>query len=316
METLDHRALIPPSGVELAGIVRRALAELEHQHGVGPLGQRQTEFRSLQAERIQIRLRIIGNELVDPQVLQPFQRLLHLGAVGAGFPSRQNHAPQLIGGIAMEFEYLPGVGHRQPIERQPPHVRQPDVAPIIGLPRNELQQIGIRHVHLADADHLEEDLVAGAGFEPDMNEVLLVALLKHQGRLGGGEAVLFVHVLHAPQFLSGDEGCRREMFQPAEEVLHAAGLRGIRDRSGQQPQPVCPFRANLQLSLGQHPDARDRRSLQRRQDFRRSGGGAVQVAFDKEDEGEQRDRGRHPEPGVSGVHGAGRAGRRREGMRE
>ena len=120
-----------PPCVNEPGIVGQALAELEPSYRVGALAQSHLKLGRLQAQRIQIRPGIVWNELTNPDALEHLQRFFGLGVIGARL-QRVNHAPELAGGIAPQFKNLRAVGHRQPVECEPLHIKQRRVAPVIG----------------------------------------------------------------------------------------------------------------------------------------------------------------------------------------
>ena len=120
---------------------------------------------------------MLWNKLHGAQALQFIQTLLDSGRVCPG-GKRPDHAPKLIARVALQFKDFPAIGNRQPIENKLFKVQQRRIAPVIGVLRNQLQQVRIDNIDCLDTDDLEVKLIARAGFCTDQEACLFLALLE------------------------------------------------------------------------------------------------------------------------------------------
>ena len=125
------------SGIDLRRIIRRAFPDVNGGNKIGAAAEPQIEVGGLQAERGQIRIRVVGDKLRDLRGLQLLQRVGDAVAVGARL-QRPDHAPEMVRRVAPQFDDFRAVGQHDPVAVACRLLHQRGVAPVVGRVRNEI----------------------------------------------------------------------------------------------------------------------------------------------------------------------------------
>jgi len=124
---------------------------------------------NLETEGLEFCLRLVGDELVDPQGFELLEQVSEPVGVGSGLDGRVNDAPEIIGRVVLQLDDLgvvgaiETVGQGDVVERQTSQLNEGCVAPIVLGAGDFPEQVRIHDIDPRHTDDLEVQLVAGGG---------------------------------------------------------------------------------------------------------------------------------------------------------
>ena len=300
----DDVRVAEAAGEDERGIVGRAFAELHGDQAVGTGGEAQLGLGCEQAEGIGINLRIVADEGLHGPALEVFEELLEARVVGALGGLGQGEAPELIGGVALQFELARTDADVDAVEVHAGQVEERGAAPVGARARELVEQRGFDDVDGVGVAEAQVEFVAdgGAGAEAQLGAVV-AELQADDGARGIQSVIGEAAGLGLPRRL-GDERAPAQLGGGAREGFDGRGEGGVVERRGEEPGFVGAQRAEGELVL-RDLDRSDERGFQvgkEAREFRRGGRGFLGAALEEEDEQEQRDGGEHQPFGRLGVH--------------
>ena len=179
-------------GIDLVRIVRGGLAGVDGGEQIGVATEPDIELRRLQAVAGQVGARIVRDKTRTLGAAERLEQGGDVFGIGPG-GERAGDAPEMIAGIAVQFDGLGAIGDDNPVDVGGA-ADERGVPPVIHGMREHLEPRGIGHKDRIHADHADIDLIAERGEFADAQLPLLVAGIQGEGEPGIGETVFRIRV--------------------------------------------------------------------------------------------------------------------------